>query len=82
MRLSKWFGRFTPRRYRKGDPINYRRARFIVSLSILGLVGSVALALIFCGPLPFLSGAVLCLLGALMYGAIPIILTYTNLDVA
>lgn len=82
MRLSKWFGRFTPRRYRKGDPNNYRRARFIVSLSILGLVGSVALALIFCGPLPFLSGAVLCLLGALMYGAIPIILTYTNLDVA
>ena len=82
MRLSKWFGRFTPRRYRKGDPNNYRRARFIISLSILGLVGSVALALIFCGPLPFLSGAVLCLLGALMYGAIPIILTYTNLDVA
>jgi len=82
MRLSKWFGRFTPRRYRKGDPNNYRRARFIISLSILGLVGAVALALIFCGPLPFLSGAVLCLLGALMYGAIPIILTYTNLDVA
>ena len=82
MRLSKWFGRFTPRRYRKGDPNNYRRARFIISLSVLGLVGAVALALIFCGPLPFLSGAVLCLLGALMYGTIPIILHFTNLDVA
>ncbi|MFN8606679.1 MAG: ATP-binding protein [Vulcanimicrobiota bacterium] len=82
MRLSKWFGRFTPRRYRKGDPNNYRRARFIISLSLLGLVGAVILALIFCGPLPFLSGAVLCLLGALIYGAIPVILTYTNLDIA
>lgn len=82
MRLSRWFGRFTPRRYRKGDPNNYRRARFIVSLSLLGLVGAVLLALIFCGPLPFLSGAVLCLLGALIYGAIPVVLNYTNLDIA
>lgn len=82
MRLSKWFGRFTPRRYRKGDPNNYRRARFIISLALLGLIGAIILALIFCGPLPFLSGAVLCLLGALIYGAIPVILTYTNLDIA
>lgn len=82
MRLFKWLDRFTPRRYRRGDPHNYRRARFIVSLAALGLVGTLSLAALFSGPLPFLSGAALCLFGALMYGAIPTILAQTNLDIA
>ncbi|MBT9584263.1 hypothetical protein IV102_13055 [bacterium] len=82
MRLFKWFGRFTPRRFRRGDPNNYRRARFIVSLSALGFVGAMSLAMLFSGPLPFLSGVALCLLGALMYGAIPVILHFSNLDIA
>ena len=82
MRLFKWFSRFTPRRYRRGDPNNYRRARFIVSLSALGFIGALSLALIFCGPLPFMSGVALCLMGALMYGAIPVILHFTTLDIA
>lgn len=82
MRLFKWFSRFTPRRYRKGDPNNYRRARFIISLSALGFIGAISLAILFSGPLPFLSGVVLCLLGALMYGAIPVILHFTTLDIA
>lgn len=82
MRLFKWFGRFTPRRFRRGDPNNYRRARFIVSLSALGFIGAMSLAVLFSGPLPFLSGVVLCLLGAMMYGAIPVILHFSTLDVA
>lgn len=82
MQIFRWFARFTPRRYRRGNPHNYRRARFIVSLAGLGFAGALALALIFCGPLPFPAGAGLCLLGALMYGAILPILQATSLDVA
>ncbi len=81
-RFLGWFDRYTPRRYRRGDPNNYRRARFILSLSALGALGSLSLTLIFLGPMQFAGGAALCALGTATYLLIPWILSAVNLDVA
>lgn len=77
-----WLDRLTPRRYRKGDPNNGRRARFIISLSLLGLIGSMSLAIVFGFFLPFSTGVALGLLAALLFVSIPLILEHTSLDLA
>lgn len=81
-RMFRWVDRFTPRRYRKGDPNNFRRARFIVSLSLLGLAGTLGLGVVFAFFMPFQSGIAVSLLGALLYTAIPMILEHTTLEIA
>jgi signal transduction histidine kinase len=82
MRIFRWLDRFTPRRYRKGDPNNFRRARFIISLALLGLIGALGLGLVFSYLMPFQSGVAVSLLGALIYTTIPMILEHTSLEIA
>ena len=82
MRLFRWLDRITPRRYRKGDPHNYRRARFILSLAGLGWLGSLILSAVFSFLLPFSSGAMLCLLASLSYALVPAVLNFAGLEPA
>ena len=70
-RLATWFDNWTPRRYRKGGPNNYRRARFILSLCGMGYAGAMIFALLFGVVVRFPAGTALCLGGAAMYAAIP-----------